>query len=249
MSTSVHRKPGGTGRVIRRHGLGTNVIRAAPSASGPTYFGEGGWAHVNGSANLVLSVPAGIKKGTLMLAIVICETGINASTPPAGWVQVLTQSNTTIRVDLYGRYAGTSEPATYTFTVSAVQANAGDIVAWSNAFIDALLNLPFNRLTTANTVHVLQSFGAAMTPGHDGVGVEFWVGNGGALAGTETWSITTNPNSGTIRTQSTVANQSSQAVADFPTTAYTAVANGDTATSTFGPSNFNNLIGFGLVLV
>ncbi len=119
--------PGGTGT-------------RSPSVANPN---TGFWAGqlvalrpVAGPASLVISKPASTTNGDVMIAHVSASStaqgaGVTVSAPP-GWTTVRdTPNGSSLRGATYSKVAGASEPASYTFTLSAPAAAAGGIASYT----------------------------------------------------------------------------------------------------------------------
>src|SRR5216684_82069 len=80
-----------------------------------------------GGPTLTIGEPAGTTSGDVMVAHVIVRTAGNTITPPAGWNQVLRlDSAAAIATATYVKVAGSSEPASYTWSFgTAGQASGG----------------------------------------------------------------------------------------------------------------------------
>ena len=84
-----------------------------------------------GSASLTIGLPAGTASGDVMVAHVIVRTAGNAITPPAGWNPVLRQdSSAAIATATYEKVAGSSEPATYTWSFGTAGEASGGIASY-----------------------------------------------------------------------------------------------------------------------
>src|SRR5260221_10800233 len=74
---------------------------------------------VSGGSTLAIGLPAGTASGDVMVAHVIVRTAGNAIAAPAGWNPVLRQdSSSSIATATYEKVAGSSEPASYTWSFS-----------------------------------------------------------------------------------------------------------------------------------
>ena len=90
---------------------------------------------VAAGTDVVISQPAGLAAGDLMLAA-IADRGAatDTITPPSGWTVVVDQARGSVgRMIVYSKVATGSEPASYTFTCSSTNTQAGAIVALRNA--------------------------------------------------------------------------------------------------------------------
>jgi hypothetical protein len=84
-----------------------------------------------GGSTLTIGLPAGAQSGDVMVAHVIVRTASNVITPPAGWNLVLRQdSGSSISTASYGYVAGSSEPATYTWSFGTSAQASGGIASY-----------------------------------------------------------------------------------------------------------------------
>ena len=85
----------------------------------------------NAGSTLDLPKPSGVAAGDVLLAQVTYNS-TGAITPPAGWSLVRSDVNSTLlRQSVYVHVAGSSEPATYTWTLAAAHGAAGAILAYT----------------------------------------------------------------------------------------------------------------------
>jgi hypothetical protein len=104
---------------------------ADPPPSGAVAFRAGSTAQVGAGTSLVVTKPAGLAAGDVIIATV-SSRGKPTITPPAGWTLVTsTDNSTTMRQAVYWRAAGASEPATWTFTLSQAKAAVVQLAAYS----------------------------------------------------------------------------------------------------------------------
>jgi chitodextrinase len=83
------------------------------------------------ATTLVIPVPAGTQAGDVMLAVV-ADRGQPNVVAPSGWSNVRKdQNSTTMGQWIFVKVAGSAEPASYTFTLSASQAAAGGILSYT----------------------------------------------------------------------------------------------------------------------
>jgi len=81
--------------------------------------------------NLVVNTPAGVQQNDLMFVLVGWTSSTAAITAPSGWTLNSSNSASTTSLYSYRRFAGASEPASYTWTFSA----SATAVAWEGAYI------------------------------------------------------------------------------------------------------------------
>ena len=84
-----------------------------------------------GGFTLTLPAPVGTSSGDVMVAHVIVGIAGNTITPPAGWNLVLRQdSSSSISTATYVKVAGSSEPASYTWSFVAAREASGGIASY-----------------------------------------------------------------------------------------------------------------------
>ncbi|MFL5625143.1 MAG: metallophosphoesterase [Ktedonobacteraceae bacterium] len=84
-----------------------------------------------GGAALTIAKPSGTQSGDVLVAHVIVRSASNTITPPAGWNLVLRQnSSSSIATAMYVKVAGSSEPASYTWSFSTAGQAAGGIASY-----------------------------------------------------------------------------------------------------------------------
>jgi hypothetical protein len=85
-----------------------------------------------GATTLVINPPAGVVAGDFLIAGVTVRDN-PVITPPSGWTQVRKDPllATTITQAIYYKFAGSSEPANYTWTFSTSQKASGGIIAYT----------------------------------------------------------------------------------------------------------------------
>jgi hypothetical protein len=84
----------------------------------------------SGVVSATLNKPAGVVAGDVLVAQITVD-GDPAVTPPAGWTAVTNQAlNTNARLVAFYRVAGTSEPASYRWSMSASRKWNGGITAF-----------------------------------------------------------------------------------------------------------------------
>jgi hypothetical protein len=116
-------------------------------------------ASVNSAAAISIAKPAGAAQGDLLLAIVAHQGGTNRTmTPPAGWTAVPNADyaqGTNARIHAWYKFAGASEPSSYTFNLSGSEDQAGGILAITGASATAPINASLGQVSTASTVSVV----------------------------------------------------------------------------------------------
>src|SRR5712692_2699944 len=84
-----------------------------------------------GGPTLTIGEPAGTTSGDVMVAHVIVRTAGNTITPPAGWNLVLRQdSSSSISTVSYVKVAGSSEPASYSWSFGTAGQASGGIASY-----------------------------------------------------------------------------------------------------------------------
>lgn len=87
-------------------------------------------ANTSGSAtSLAINKPAGVVSGDVLVAALVTDAG-GAWTPPSGWTQIQTVTNTAV-VTAWYLVAGGSEPSSYTWNWANSTQGAGGIVAYT----------------------------------------------------------------------------------------------------------------------
>jgi Right handed beta helix region/Protein of unknown function (DUF1565) len=119
----------------------TISLRAAASANNDT-----------GGSALTIGLPAGTQSGDVMIALVVVRTAGNTITAPAGWKLVLRQgSAASISTASYVHVAGSSEPASYTWSFETAGQASGGIASYTGVDtttpVDAA-HAQYNRLSS-----------------------------------------------------------------------------------------------------
>src|SRR5258708_31357102 len=84
-----------------------------------------------GGSTLTISLPAGTTSGEVMVAHIIVQTAGNTITRPAGWSLVLRQdTGSAIATASYVKVAGSSEPASYTWSFGTAGQASGGIASY-----------------------------------------------------------------------------------------------------------------------
>lgn len=86
-----------------------------------------------GASTLVLNRPTGTVNGSFLLAAITVDGGNNTTiTPPAGWTLVQrTDSGNFLNLATYRRFAGGSEPTSYSWSISPTARASGGIARFS----------------------------------------------------------------------------------------------------------------------
>lgn len=106
------------------------------------------------SGNITINVPAGTQANDVMIAGI----GISANTPtvtaPGGWTLVRQTNNTSATTNalaIYRRVATASEPANYTWTISANTGVAGGIMSFSGVDLQNPVDLDAGQSNASST--------------------------------------------------------------------------------------------------
>jgi len=86
---------------------------------------------LNGGTSLVMNTPAGTAQNDFMFMFIGYNTGGATITAPTGWTLYSSNSSFGTYLFSYKRIAGASEPASYTWTLSATNT----VTAWEGSFI------------------------------------------------------------------------------------------------------------------
>ena len=102
-----------------------------PPPGGSIAFRSAAFGANNVGNNVVISTPAGIQTGDVMVAVLDVKAAPTVSTP-AGWDLVSTTPNgSNFKQVVFSRVAASTEPASTTFTINQNRAISGGIVAYS----------------------------------------------------------------------------------------------------------------------
>src|SRR5262249_42098636 len=131
-STSCQHPPGNAGIVCRAASNECDVVETCP---GLLIIGFHGASSASSGASTATSLninrPSGTVANDVMVASITAHAGSGTPTitPPSGWTLVVNtpQSSQSLTVSAYWKVTGTSEPASYTFTVSPSSGLAGGI--------------------------------------------------------------------------------------------------------------------------
>lgn len=94
-----------------------------------TFVSASSAANTSGSSSLVISRPAGVASGQVLVAT-ITAAGTGAITAPTGW-SVVHDVTTTLRQTSYSHVAGASEPTSWTWSLGSARLASGGIIAYS----------------------------------------------------------------------------------------------------------------------
>ena len=100
-----------------------------------------------------LTKVSGTASGHQMYAFITWANTAAVITPPSGWTLLSSDSITGLKVALYTKTAGGSEPANYTWTWDVATAAAGHLSAWSN-ILDPDLEIGITQKTTATNSYL-----------------------------------------------------------------------------------------------
>jgi hypothetical protein len=206
---------------------------------------------MNSGTSLVMNTPAGTQQNDLMLVVLGYNTTGGTITAPSGWTLTSTNGSSGSSLWSYRRIAGASEPASYTWTISA----AISASAWEGSYIGVDTTTPvdvINGSGESGTTHTTPSVTTTVAndliiAAYSVVGIAtLTTPTGMAAEGTVTVSPT-NPNSlavfdtiqsnagatGGKATTSSVSSQSANQILTFKAIASNTVTLGS-ATTTLG---------------
>lgn len=130
---------GGTDSVDYAWCAATLALRPNQNITPPTFIASAQTQNATVGAALVINKPAGTQAGDLMVAAVAGGTSDTTTwTGDTGWTEVADLASKP-NVRLAYKVAGSSEPASYTFTASSgANTNAGCILTYRNATYDTV---------------------------------------------------------------------------------------------------------------
>jgi hypothetical protein len=139
--------------------LGTALALAgAGAAEAAIAFRAAASQDQNGSAtSITINRPAGTQKGDVLVAVIAVVPSTTAITAPAGWTLVDRQTNTngsSNALAVYYKVASAAEPASYTWTFSANNGNAGGIMAFSGVDNQNPVDVAAGQLTTSASTSI-----------------------------------------------------------------------------------------------
>jgi len=130
------------------------------SASGITVHGASTGSAPSGTLTLTLPVPAATKPNDLMVAAVGFRPNTALLTPPAGWTLVRRIDNNTGSANslaIYRRFASTTEPAGYSWTLDTSTGSAGGIQSFAGVDPTNPVDVEAGAVTANNTQHAAPS--------------------------------------------------------------------------------------------
>jgi hypothetical protein len=174
-------KPAGTTPPPQR---GSISLRAAATGSN----GAGG-------STLTIGLPAGTQSGDVMVAHVIVQTAGNTITAPAGWNLVLRQDSTSsISTASYVHIAGSSEPASYTWSFGTAGQASGGIASYIG--VDTTTPVDASHAQYNASTGNVNNSGVTTTTANDmlvyAAGITVATSVNVPAGFTEAWSITSN---------------------------------------------------------
>jgi hypothetical protein len=97
-----------------------------------TFVGASTVETIDGTATMTLPVPAGVREGDLLLALITTNGSADVTlAPPAGWTEVRkTNSGNSSQHFLHRRTAGAAEPASYVWDPTQSARGAGILVVY-----------------------------------------------------------------------------------------------------------------------
>ncbi len=186
--------------------LGAALALPEPAAEAAIVFRAAASTDQNGSAaSIAINRPTGTVKGDVMVAIIAVRPSTVTITAPSGWTLVRRgdnpngESNT---LAVYRRVAGSSEPASYTWTFSSNTGNAGGILSFSGVDNANPVDVHGGALTTAaSTLITAPSVttsvaGAMVVTGHEYASSRRWTPPAGMTEAFDVASRAVNNNAG-----------------------------------------------------
>lgn len=119
-------------------GVQLQIYKKNTTVTKPTFVASANTQNSAASTSLVVNKPAGTQAGDLMVAVMAGGTSSGFTwTGDTGWNELADQSSKP-SLRLAYKVAGSSEPASYTFTATANQTLAGCILTYRNAAYDTI---------------------------------------------------------------------------------------------------------------
>ncbi len=136
-------------------------------ASAAVAFRSAASTNLNGSAlTLTINVPAGTMGGDVMVAGIAVRPSSATITAPAGWTLQRRQNNTNpndLSLAVYYRVAGTSEPASYSWTFNTSTGSAGGVSSFSGVNTTTPINVEAAATTGATQTTTFNHPGISTT--------------------------------------------------------------------------------------
>ena len=167
------------------------------------------------SGNLVVGVPSGTVASDVMVASIAIKPNTATITAPAGWTLKRRTDNanaTASSLAIYYRVAGASEPASYTWTLSANTGSAGGIQTFSNVDTQNPIDIDLGQNTASGLTHASPTVATTLTntmlvTSHEFASAATWTPPVGMTEAVDTASVAV-PNSGGISLEANYAIQS-----------------------------------------
>jgi uncharacterized repeat protein (TIGR01451 family) len=111
----------------------------------------------NDGTSVMLTKPAGTSAGDLLLAAVSTRRTGSTITPPTGWTQIRNSDNDTdnLRMVTFRKFAGASEPASYTFTIANGERSAAGLSVYRNVAAATPVNAENAQASSGETSSVV----------------------------------------------------------------------------------------------
>jgi hypothetical protein len=183
------------------------------------------------SGNLTVSLPSGTVASDVMVASIAVRPNTATITAPVGWTLQRRTDNanaTASSLAIYYLVAGGSEPASYTWTLSANTGSAGGIQTFSNVDTQNPVDIDLGQNTASALTHTSPTVTTTLTNTMLVTSYAFassatWTPPGGTFEEVDTASLTV-PNSTGISLEADYATQAAAGA----TGTYTATASNDT---------------------
>ena len=207
MSQETFSSIGATGTIHGTHNGGANsnitmLIALKPAGTTPppptgsiTLRAAATGNNGAGGSTLTIGLPAGTQSGDVMIAHVIVQTANNTITAPAGWKLVLRQdSSSAISTASYVHVAGSSEPASYTWSFGTTGQASGGIASYIGVNTTTPVDVAHAQYNSSTSN--VDNSGVTTTVANDmlvyAVGVTVATSVNVPSGFTEAWSITSN---------------------------------------------------------
>jgi len=207
MSQEIFASIGATGTIHGTHNGGANsniTILIALKPAGTTPPPQTGSISLRaaaignngaGGSTLTIGLPAGTQSGDVMVAHVVVQTAGNTITPPAGWNLVLRKdSSSSFSTVSYVHVAGSTEPASYTWSFGTAGQASGGIASYIG--VDTINPVDASHAQYNASTSNVDNSGVTTTTANDmlvyAVGVVVATSVNVPAGFTEEWSITSN---------------------------------------------------------